>query len=67
MSKKISPRHKEPMPKRPIWIIMYRGCDGWLATFDHQAVWKTKAAAVRKIDSLGEKRRMYKPFKFVPV
>lgn len=60
----MSERKPNRKPK-VLWILMYHGYMGWLPSMDEHCAWQTKAAAMKKIKRMGEKGKMYKPFKYV--
>jgi hypothetical protein len=57
-------RKSEVKPK-VLWILMFHGYQGWMPTMDHFCAWQTKRAALKKIKELGDRGRMYEPFKYV--
>jgi len=59
-------KDKRPFAPKRLWILMHRVCGGtqWAASMDYAFPWTTKAAAMRKIKSLGEKGKNYRAFRF---
>jgi hypothetical protein len=58
-------RKSNNKPNR-LWILMYHGCMGWVPSMDHFCAWSSKAAAQRKIRSLGAAGKSYRAFPYTP-
>ena len=56
---------KRERATKVVWLLMHHGADGWLPSMDYAFPWRTKKAALAKIADLGERGKMYVPFKYI--